>query len=153
MRIAIASDHAGFVQKDPLADYLRAQGHEVIDCGPATDERCDYPDYADKVARRVARGEVDRGVLICGTGLGIAMAADKVPGVRATPIQTVEFARLAREHNNANVIGLSGRFVSLEDNEKILDAFLTTEFAGGRHTARVEKIMREDDPAFPGVEA
>lgn len=153
MRIAIASDHAGFVQKDPLADYLRAQGHEVIDCGPATDERCDYPDYADKVARRVARGEADRGVLICGTGLGIAMAADKVPGVRATPIQTVEFARLAREHNNANVIGLSGRFVSLEDNEKILDAFLTTEFAGGRHTARVEKIMREDDPSFPGVEA
>ncbi len=153
MRIAIASDHAGFVQKDPLAEYLRAQGHEVVDCGPDTDERCDYPDYADKVARRVARGEVDRGVLICGTGLGIAMTADKVAGVRATPIQTVEFARLAREHNDANVIGLSGRFVSLEDNEKILDAFLTTEFGGGRHAARVEKMMREDDPAFPGVEA
>ena len=153
MRIAIASDHAGFVQKDPLAEYLRAQGHEVVDCGPDSDERCDYPDYADKVARRVARGEVDRGVLICGTGLGIAMTADKVAGVRAAPIQTVEFARLAREHNDANVIGLSGRFVSLEDNEKILDAFLTTEFGGGRHTARVEKMMREDDPAFPGVEA
>ena len=153
MRIAIASDHAGFVQKDPLAEYLRAQGYEVVDCGPDSDERCDYPDYADKVARRVARGEVDRGVLICGTGLGIAMTADKVAGVRATPIQTVEFARLAREHNDANVIGLSGRFVSLEDNEKILDAFLTTEFGGGRHTARVEKMMREDDPAFPGVEA
>lgn len=153
MRIAIASDHAGFVQKDPLAEYLRAQGHEVVDCGPDSDERCDYPDYADKVARRVARGEVDRGVLICGTGLGIAMTADKVAGVRATPIQTVEFARLSREHNDANVIGLSGRFVSLEDNEKILDAFLTTEFGGGRHTARVEKMMREDDPAFPGVEA
>lgn len=153
MRIAIASDHAGFVQKDPLAEYLRAQGHEVVDCGPDSDEHCDYPDYADKVARRVARGEVDRGVLICGTGLGIAMTADKVAGVRATPIQTVEFARLAREHNDANVIGLSGRFVSLEDNEKILDAFLTTEFGGGRHTARVEKMMREDDPAFPGVEA
>ncbi|MDO4429522.1 MAG: ribose 5-phosphate isomerase B [Atopobiaceae bacterium] len=153
MRIAIASDHAGFVQKDPLAEYLRAQGHEVVDCGPDSDERCDYPDYADKVARRVARGEVDRGVIICGTGLGIAMTADKVAGVRATPIQTVEFARLAREHNDANVIGLSGRFVSLEDNEKILDAFLTTEFGGGRHAARVEKMMREDDPAFPGVEA
>lgn len=152
MRIAIASDHAGFVQKAPLADYLRAQGHEVTDCGPETDERCDYPDYADKVARRVARGEADRGVLICGTGLGIAMTADKVAGVRATPIQTVEFARLAREHNDANVIGLSGRFVSLEDNEKILDAFLATEFGGGRHTARVEKMMREDDPSFPGVE-
>ena len=153
MRIAIASDHAGFIQKDPLAEYLRSQGHEVIDMGPATDERCDYPDFADKVARAVARGDVERGVLICGTGLGIAMAADKVPGVRATPIQTVEFAQLEREHNDANVIGLSGRFVSLEDNEKILDAFLTTEFGGGRHTGRVEKIMREDDPGFAGVPA
>ena len=153
MRIAIASDHAGFVQKDPLAEYLRSQGHEVVDMGPAADERCDYPDFADKVARAVARGGVERGVLICGTGLGIAMAADKLPGVRATPIQTVEFAQLAREHNDANVIGLSGRFVSLEDNEKILDAFLTTEFGGGRHTGRVEKIMREDDPGFAGVPA
>lgn len=153
MRIAIASDHAGFVQKAPLAEYLRAQGHEVEDMGPATDDRCDYPDFADKVARAVAAGSVDRGVLICGTGLGIAMAADKVPGVRACPIQTVEFARLCREHNDANVIGLSGRFVALEDNEKILDAFLTTDFEGGRHAGRVEKIMREDDPGFAGVPA
>ena len=153
MRIAIASDHAGFVQKAPLADYLRAQGHEVEDMGPATDDRCDYPDFADKVARAVAAGAADRGVLICGTGLGIAMAADKVPGVRACPIQTVEFARLCREHNDANVIGLSGRFISLEDNEKILDAFLSTDFEGGRHTGRVEKIMREDDPGFAGVPA
>lgn len=151
MRVAIASDHAGFVQKDPLADYLRDKGHEVIDCGPRTDDRCDYPDFADKVARLVARGEVDRGVLVCGTGLGIAMTADKVAGVRAVPIQTVDFARLCREHNDANVIGLSGRFVSLEDNEAILDVFLTTEFAGGRHAERVAKMMREDDPEFAGV--
>lgn len=151
MRIAIGSDHAGFLQKAPLAEYLRSQGHEVVDCGPATDDRCDYPDFGDKAARLVAAGKVDRGVLICGTGLGIAMTADKVPGVRAVPIQTVEFARLCREHNNANVIGLSGRFVSLMDNEAILDTFLTTEFAGGRHTGRVEKIMREDDPSFAGV--
>ena len=151
MRIAIASDHAGFVQKDPLAGYLRSRGHEVIDCGPATDDRCDYPDFADRVARLVARGEADRGVLICGTGIGIAMTADKVAGVRACPIQTVEFARLCREHNDANVIGLSGRFVSLEDNEAILDAFLSTEFEGGRHADRVAKMMREDDPAFAGV--
>ncbi len=151
MRIAIASDHAGFIQKDPLADYLRSQGHEVLDLGPKTDDRCDYPDFADKVARLVAAGGADRGVLICGTGIGITMTADKVPGIRATPIQTVEFARLCREHNDANVIGLSGRFVSLEDNEAILDVFLTTEFAGGRHAQRVEKIMREDDPAFEGV--
>lgn len=153
MRIAIGSDHAGFVQKEPLAEYLRAQGHEVVDMGPRTDDRCDYPDFADKVARAVARGDVERGVLICGTGLGISMAADKVAGVRACPVQTVEFAHLAREHNDANVIGLSGRFVSLEDNERILDEFLATEFAGGRHTQRVEKIMREDDPAFEGVPA
>ena len=91
------------------------------------------------------------GVLICGTGVGISLAANKVPGIRATPVQTVQFAQLAREHNNANVIGLSGRFVSLETNEQIVDTFLTTEFAGGRHAARVEKIMREDDPAFTGV--
>ena len=151
MRIAIASDPAGFVQKDPLADYLRSHGHEGVDCGPTTDVRCDYPDFADKVARLVARGEVERGVIICGTGLGVALTADKVAGVRALPIQTVDFARLAREHNDANVICLSGRFVSLEDNEAILDTFLTTEFAGGRHAVRVEKIMREDDPDFPGV--
>lgn len=153
MRIAIASDHAGFIQKAPLAEYLRSHGYEVVDMGPATDDRCDYPDFADKVARAVARGDAERGVLICGTGLGIAMAADKVPGVRAVPIQTVDFARLCREHNDANVIGLSGRFVPLEENEKILDTFLTTAFEGGRHTGRVEKIMREDDPAFQGVPA
>lgn len=153
MRVAIGSDHAGFVQKAPLAEYMRSLGHEVYDLGPKTDDRCDYADFADKVARLVASGDADRGVLICGTGIGISMAADKVAGIRACPIQTVEFARLCREHNDANVIGLSGRFVSLEDNEKILDVFLSTEFSGGRHAGRVEKIMREDDPSFAGVPA
>lgn len=151
MRIAIGSDHAGFIQKEPLKKYLESKGHEVIDFGPATDDRCDYPDYGDAVARAVAKGEADRGVLICGTGLGIAMTADKVPGIRACPIQTTDFARLAREHNNINCIGLSGRFVDVEKNEEILDVFLNTDFAGGRHTGRVEKIMREDDPNFTGV--
>lgn len=153
MRVAIASDHGGFDQKAPIIEYLRAEGHEVVDLGPSTADRCDYPDFGDKVARLVASGGADRGVVICGTGIGISMTADKVPGIRATPVQTVEFARLAREHNDANVIGLSGRFVSLEDNERIVDTFLTTEFEGGRHVARVEKIMREDDPAFAGVPA
>lgn len=153
MRVAIGSDHAGFAQKAPLAEYMRSLGHEVYDLGPKTDDRCDYADFADKVARLVASGDADRGVLICGTGIGISMAADKVAGIRACPIQTVEFARLCREHNDANVIGLSGRFVSLEDNEKILDVFLSTEFSGGRHAGRVEKIMREDDPSFAGVPA
>ena len=144
MRIAIASDHAGFIQKAPLAGYLRSRGHEVIDLGPATDDRVDYPDFGDKVGRMVARGDADRGVVICGTGLGIAMTADKVPGIRATAIQTVQFAELCREHNDCNVITLSGRFVELEENKRILDAFLTTEFGGGRHAGRVCKIMELD---------
>ncbi len=151
MRIAVASDHAGFIQKAPIIEHLESLGHEVIDLGPSTDDRCDYPDFGDKVGRAVASGRADRGVVICGTGLGIAMTADKVPGVRAVPIQTVEFATLCREHNNANVIGLSGRFVPLELNCQIVDTFLTTEFGGGRHTGRVEKMMREDDPTFEGV--
>ncbi len=153
MRIAVACDHGGFVQKDAVVEHLRSLGHEVFDLGTNSEESVDYPDYADRAARMVSRGEADRAVLLCGTGIGISMTADKVPGVRATPVQTVKFAELARQHNNANVIGLSGRFVSLEDNLKLVDTFLTTEFEGGRHATRVEKIMREDDPAFQGVDA
>ncbi len=153
MRIAVACDHGGFVQKDAVVEHLRSLGHEVFDLGTNSEESVDYPDFADRAARMVSRGEADRAVLLCGTGIGISMTADKVPGVRATPVQTVKFAELARQHNNANVIGLSGRFVSLEDNLKLVDTFLTTEFEGGRHAVRVEKIMREDDPAFQGVDA
>ncbi len=153
MRIAVACDHGGFVQKDAVVEHLRSLGHEVFDLGTNSEESVDYPDFADRAARMVSRGEADRAVLLCGTGIGISMTADKVPGVRATPVQTVKFAELARQHNNANVIGLSGRFVSLEDNLKLVDTFLTTEFEGGRHATRVEKIMCEDDPAFQGVDA
>lgn len=144
MRIAIASDHAGFLQKAPLKAYIEGLGHEVEDLGPDSDARCDYPDYADKVARAVSEGRADRGVLICGTGLGMAMTADKVVGVRAIAINNVKFAQLCREHNDANVICLSGRFVSLDLNQDIVKTFLTTDFGGGRHTGRVEKMMRED---------
>ena len=151
MRVAIASDHAGFDQKGPIVKHLREEGYDVVDLGPRSGERCDYPDFGDKVGRYVASGKADRGVVICGTGLGISMTADKVPGIRATPVQTVQFAQLAREHNTPNVIGLSGRFDSLDTNEQIVDTVLATEFAGGRHAARVQKIMREDDPAFTGV--
>lgn len=153
MRIAVACDHGGFVQKDAIVEHLKSLGHEVFDLGTNSEDSVDYPDFADRAARMVSRGEADRAVLICGTGIGISMTADKVPGVRATPVQTVKFAELARQHNNANAIGLSGRFVSLEDNLKLVDTFLTTEFEGGRHEKRVEKIMREDDPAFQGVDA
>ncbi len=153
MRIAVACDHGGFVQKDAVIEHLKSLGHEVTDLGTNSEESVDYPDYADRAARMVSRGEADRAILICGTGIGMAITADKVPGVRATPVQTVKFAELARQHNNANVIALSGRFVSLEDNLMLVDTFLNTEFEGGRHAKRVEKIMREDDPAFPGVDA
>ncbi len=153
MRIAIACDHGGYVQKDAIVEHVKSLGHEVYDLGTDSEESVDYPDFADKAARMVSRGDADRAILICGTGIGISMTADKVPGVRCTPLQSVKFAELARQHNNANAIGLSGRFVPLEDNLKIIDTFLTTEFEGGRHERRVEKIMREDDPSFEGVEA
>ena len=144
MRVSIGSDHAGFEQKQALVDYLKGKGHEVVDRGPANDDRVDYPDYAVPVARDVAAGAADFGVLVCGTGIGMAMAADKVPGVRAANIINPEFAALCREHNDANVITLSGRFVPLEENERILDTFLATDFGGGRHAGRVEKIMALD---------
>ena len=144
MIISIASDHAGFEQKQQLVDYLVAKGHQVIDQGPDSDDRVDYPDYAAKVANDVASGAADRGVLVCGTGIGMALAADKVAGIRAANIINSQFAALCREHNDANVITLSGRFVTLETNQEILDVFLTTEFGGGRHAGRVEKIMALD---------
>lgn len=140
MKISIASDHAGFEQKQKLAAYLKDKGHEVTDRGPDSDDRVDYPDYAVPVARDVASGAAERGVLVCGTGIGMAMAADKVPGIRAANVVRADFAVLCREHNDANVITLSGRFVTLEENEAILDAFLASDFAGGRHVGRVAKI-------------
>lgn len=144
MRIAIASDHAGFIQKAPMVDYLLSLGHDVMDLGPDSDDRVDYPDFAAKVARAVAEGDADRGVLICGTGIGMALAADKVAGVRASSITTPEFADLFRRHNDGNVVCLSGRFVDLDVNKEIVKTFLTSEFEGGRHTGRVEKIMQLD---------
>ena len=145
LRVAIASDHGGFDQKGVIAAYMKDElGCEVADLGPATGDAVDYPDYAMKVARAVAAGEADRGVLICGTGIGMALTADKVPGVRASSITSVPFAELFRQHNNGNIVCLSGRFVDVEDNKAIVKAFLTTEFEGGRHVRRVEKIMAAD---------
>lgn len=144
MKISIASDHAGFEQKERLRAFLEGLGHEVIDRGPANDDRVDYPDYAVPVAHDVADGQAERGVLVCGTGIGMALAADKVAGIRAANIITPQFAALCREHNDVNVITLSGRFVEPEVNEEILRVFLSTDFGGGRHTGRVEKIMELD---------
>ena len=141
MKVSIGSDHAGFEQKQLLAEYLRSKGYEVIDRGPDSDDRVDYPDYAALVGKDVSEGACDRGVLVCGTGIGMAIAANKVDGIRAANIVSPAFAALCREHNDANVITLSGRFVDLSANKEILRAFLSTEFGGGRHAGRVEKIM------------
>lgn len=144
MKISIGSDHAGFEQKQALVDYLVGEGHEVIDRGPDSDDRVDYPDYAAAVAHDVSNGTADRGVLVCGTGIGMALAADKVVGIRAANVINTQFAELCRQHNDANVVTLSGRFVDLETNKQIVDTFLTTKFEGGRHAMRVAKIMRLD---------
>lgn len=141
MRVSIGSDHAGFEQKQALVDYLMGKGYDVIDRGPDNDDRVDYPDYAAPVAHDVADGVAERGVLVCGTGIGMAVAANKIHGIRAVNCITAQFAELAREHNNANIVTLSGRFVELDENERILDAFLSTDFGGGRHEGRVAKIM------------
>ena len=144
MKIAIGADQGGFEQKQQLIEYLRGLGHEVEDFGTDSEASVDYPDYAIPVARAVAAGEAERGVLVCGTGIGMALAADKVPGVRASSITSVPFAELFRQHNNGNVICLSGRFVPLEENERIVDTFLATAFEGGRHERRVAKVMALD---------
>ena len=140
MKVAIASDHAGFDQKTQLVAWMQQQGMQVVDLGPETDARVDYPDYAVKVAEFVVDGKVEKGVLICGTGIGMAIAANKLSGIRAANVTTPEFAVLAREHNDANVIALSARCVALETNEQILNAFFSTSFGGGRHADRMQKI-------------
>lgn len=141
MRVVIGSDHAGFEQKERLKEHLASKGYDLIDVGTANaDDSVDYPDFAIQAGRTVARGEADLGVLVCGTGIGMSIAANKVRGVRAANITIPEFAVLAREHNNANVVTVSARFVPVQVNEEIVDAFLTTEFAGGRHGMRVGKI-------------
>lgn len=141
MRVAIGSDHAGFEQKELLLKHLTESGYEVVDLGTGSgDESVDYPDFALSVAEAVASGEAEQGVLVCGTGVGMAIAANKVPGVRAANITDPEFAKLARQHNNANVVTVSGRFVPLEVNTEIVDAFLSTAFEGGRHEKRVDKM-------------
>ncbi|MBO4351875.1 MAG: ribose 5-phosphate isomerase B [Eggerthellaceae bacterium] len=141
MRVSIAADHAGFEEKELLRPYLEELGYEVIDRGPDSDDRVDYPDFAELVAKDVASGEADYGVLVCGTGIGMAVAANKVHGIRAANVTTPEFAALAREHNDANIVTVSGRFVTDEVNRAIVKAFLETDFGGGRHEGRVAKIM------------
>lgn len=146
-RIPIASDHAGFELKEKLERVLGELGFEVQDLGTDSADSTDYPDFAHPLAREVSEGEVRRGVLLCGTGLGMSYVANRYPGVRAAVAWSPEVARLARQHNDANVLVLPARFVSEGEARAILQAWLDTPFEGGRHGRRVEKI---DNPAMEG---
>jgi len=141
--ILIASDHAGFELKEKLERQLVELGYRVEDLGPSTDASTDYADYAHPLAKRVSEGEADRGVLLCGTGLGMSYTANRYPHVRAAVAWTPEIASLAREHNDANVLVLPARFVGEDEGKAILTAWLETPFAGGRHARRVAKIERD----------
>lgn len=141
--ILIASDHAGFELKEKLERQLIELGYTVEDLGPATDASTDYADYAHPLAKRVSEGQAERGVLLCGTGLGMSYTANRYPHVRAAVAWTPEVAALAREHNDANVLVLPARFVGEEQGKAILKAWLETPFAGGRHARRVAKIERD----------
>jgi ribose 5-phosphate isomerase B len=143
-RIPIASDHAGYEMKEHLAAALKKMGFDVEDIGTHSPSSTDYPDYAHPLAEKVERGEVKRGVLLCGTGLGMSYAANRHHGVRAAVAWTPEIAALARKHNDANVLVLPARFVSEEDGLQILKTWLETEYEGGRHQRRVDKIEKEE---------
>jgi ribose 5-phosphate isomerase B len=140
MRIAIGADHRGYQLKDQLVPWLQAQGHEVADEGAVDAASVDYPDFAAHVARRVSGGQADRGILVCATGVGMCIAANKVRGVRATVCADEDVARLSRQHNDVNVLCLSGDRLDEPSAERILQTWLETPFEGGRHSRRVEKI-------------
>ena len=138
--ISVGADHAGFALKQEILEYLKRQGIETEDVGCTSTASVDYPDFARKVAESVGSGRANRGILVCGSGIGMAMAANKTAGVRAAPVRDVASARLTRQHNDANVLCLGGRFTTKEKAMKIIDAFLSTPFEGGRHERRVKKI-------------
>jgi RpiB/LacA/LacB family sugar-phosphate isomerase len=151
MRIAIGADHWGFEAKEFLKGKMTDEGIEVIDFGAPDDGRSDHPIFADRVARSVQRGESDRGVLICGSGIGMVIAANKVKGIRAAPARTVEDAKLSRLHNDANVLALGGKVLTPAEMWEMLSVWLKTEFLGGKYKERVDMVRRieEDLPADP----
>ena len=139
-KVSIASDHAGFDLKDQIIKRLIDSGISVIDRGPDKKDPVDYPDYASKVTNDILNDKAHKGVLVCGTRQGMAMAANKKPGIRAALCYSSEVTKLAREHNDANIISIPARFVSIEESKEIVEVFLTTDFEGGRHKRRKEKI-------------
>ena len=141
MKIAIGNDHSAVEMKNEIKAFLESKGHEVIDEGTNSTESCDYPVYGEIVGKAVASGEVEKGILICGTGLGISLAANKVPGVRAAVCSEPYTARMSRAHNDCNILAFGARVVGAELAKMIVEVWLNTEFEGGRHQRRVDMIM------------
>jgi ribose 5-phosphate isomerase B len=144
-RIAVGSDHAGYEAKEGAKQTLASLGLEVLDVGTSSNESVDYPDFGAAVGRAVASGEAERGVLICGSGIGISIAANKIAGVRAAVCWNEETARLARQHNDANVLCLGARFIEPDLAARMIRVFMETEFDGGRHQQRVDKLTKLDE--------
>ena len=140
MKISIGSDHAGYVYKEEIKKHLSKKGYEIIDCGTYSLDSCDYPEFGKEAARKVASGEAQYGIVVCSSGEGISIAANKIKGIRCGLAYNDDVARLIRQHNNANMIGFGASFMALEDVLKRVDIFLETPFEGGRHERRVNKI-------------
>lgn len=141
MKIAIAADHGGYELKNVIINHLNAKGYDVVNLGTDTPDSVDYPDYAEKCANEVLGGDAAFGIVVCGTGIGISIAANKIKGIRCALCTSPETAALAKQHNNANIISLGGRTTDNDTAIKIVDAYMAAEFEGGRHQNRVDKIM------------
>jgi ribose 5-phosphate isomerase B len=142
MKIAIGTDHAGYDFKEGMQAYLKSKGHEVQDLGTFNKESVDYPDYAARVCQYVVEKQADFGILVCGSGIGMSIAANKIHGVRAALAHDLYTARMGRAHNNANILVLPSRLIALDIAKEMTDLFLNTPFEGGRHAGRVDKIMK-----------
>jgi ribose 5-phosphate isomerase B len=145
MRIAIAADHAAFALKGTLAAWLREEGHDVLDLGTDSPDSVDYPDYGYRLARAIAEGAADRGVALCGSGIGISIAVNRHPGARCALVSEILSAQLSRQHNDANIIAMGARLIGIEQAKACISAFLATPFAGDRHQRRIDKLS---SPSF-----
>ena len=147
MKISIGSDHGAFAMKEHLKQHLTEQGHQVVDCGTYSTDSCDYADFAKAAAQLVASGECDRGIVMCTTGIGISIAANKVRGIRCALCSEPYSAEMTRRHNDANMLAMGGALIGPNMADRIVDVFLNTEFEGGRHARRVGKIMAIENEA------
>ncbi len=147
MKISMGSDHGAFAMKEHLKQYLTEQGHQVVDCGTYSTDSCDYADFAKAAAQLVASGDCDRGIVMCTTGVGISIAANKVRGIRCALCSEPYSAEMTRRHNDANMLAMGGALIGPNMADRIVDVFLNTEFEGGRHARRVGKIMAIENEA------